>query len=118
VATAVRKASIPFGVSSLAQEAALVSLGHTDELADRVGAVVAERDRVTKALAEQGWALPDAQGNFVWFPLDERAQPMADACAEVGLAVRCFAGEGVRVTIGEPGANDLLLDVAASFVGP
>jgi len=118
VATAVRKASVPFGVSSLAQAAALASLEHCDELDDRVSAVVAERDRVTAALAGQGWALPDAQGNFVWFPLGERAQPMADACAQAGLAVRCFAGEGVRATVGETAANDLLLEVAASFAPP
>jgi histidinol-phosphate aminotransferase len=31
--------------------------------------------------------------------------------------VRPFAGDGVRVSIGEPAANDVLLKVAASFVG-
>lgn len=117
VATALRKTSIPFGVSSLAQAAALASLDVTDELAARVDAIVLERDRVAAALAAQGWELPDAQGNFVWFGLGDRAQAMADACANAGLAVRTFSGEGVRVTIGEPAANDLLIEVAASFVG-
>jgi histidinol-phosphate aminotransferase len=115
VAEAVRKTSIPFGVSSLAQVAALASLEQSDELADRVDAVVDERHRVMAALAGQGWSLPDAQGNFAWFGVGERAQAMADACAEVGLAVRAFGGEGVRATIGESAANDLLIEVAASF---
>jgi len=116
VATAARKASVPFGVSSVAQAAALASLMHTDELADRVEALVAERGRVTTSLSEQGWALPDAHGNFVWFGLGDRTEQMADACAQAGLTVRAFAGEGVRVTVGEPEANDLLLTVAAPFV--
>jgi histidinol-phosphate aminotransferase len=32
----------------------------------------------------------------------------------VGLAVRAFPGEGVRVTIGEPAANDRLIEVAVT----
>ena len=31
--------------------------------------------------------------------------------------VRPFAGEGVRVTIGEPAGNDVFLEVAARFAG-
>jgi histidinol-phosphate aminotransferase len=31
------------------------------------------------------------------------------------VTVRAFAGEGVRVTIGEPAANDLVLRTAAAF---
>ena len=115
VATAVRTCSVPFGVSSLAQAAALASLEHTDELSSRVQAVVAERERVVSALRSQGWRLPDAQGNFVWFGLGAATLPMVAACAEVGLAVRAFPGEGVRVTIGEPAANDRLIEVAATI---
>ena len=32
------------------------------------------------------------------------------------MVVRPFAGEGARVTIGEPEANDLFLRVAKGFV--
>lgn len=116
VATAVRSCSVPFGVSSLAQAAALASLEHADELAARVEAVVAERERVVSALRHQGWRLPDAQGNFVWFGLGAATPSMVDACAGAGLAVRAFPSEGVRVTIGEPAANDRLIEVAAGLV--
>ena len=34
--------------------------------------------------ARSGWDLPDAQGNFVWFPLGDRALDFAAACGEVG----------------------------------
>jgi histidinol-phosphate aminotransferase len=113
VAAAVRACSLPFGVSSIAQAAAVASLEVEDELLARVDALVAERTRVATALAGQGWQLPDAQGNFVWFPLGDRTQELVDAAGEAGIMVRPFAGEGVRVTIGETEANDRLLDIAA-----
>jgi histidinol-phosphate aminotransferase len=112
VATAVRACSLPFGVSSIAQAAAVASLDAEPALLERVAAIVAERDRLTTALAAQGWELPDAQGNFVWFPLGEQTADFVAAAEEAGIVVRPFAGEGVRVTIAETEANDRLLDVA------
>ena len=43
VAAALRKTAVPFGVSFVAQEAAIASLAAYDELAERVDALVAER---------------------------------------------------------------------------
>jgi histidinol-phosphate aminotransferase len=115
VTTAVRACSLPFGVSSIAQAAAVASLDAEAELLARVDAIVAERDRVTEALAGQGWDLPDAQGNFVWLPLGDRTAGFVAAVEGVGIMVRPFAGEGVRVTIGEPEANDRFVDVAGAW---
>jgi histidinol-phosphate aminotransferase len=39
----------------------------------------------------------------------------AEACQRNGVVVRPFAGDGVRCTIGEREANDLLIEVAARF---
>ena len=114
VATALLKTGVPFGVSSLAQVAAVESLRHRDELAARVQALVNERTRLTAALAAQGWMLPAAEGNFLWFGVGSSTDALSRACAHGGLAVRTFPGEGVRVTVAEPEANDRLLDV----VGP
>jgi histidinol-phosphate aminotransferase len=118
VAAAVRACSLPFGVSSVAQAAAVASLAAEAELMQRVDAIVAERDRVTAGLAEQGWDVPDAQGNFVWLPLGDRTGDFVAAAEEAGITVRPFAGEGVRVTVGEPEANDLLLSLTAGFDRP
>ena len=115
IASAVRACALPFGVSSVAQAAAVASLRHEAALLERVDAVVAERDRVTAALAEQGWRLPDAQGNFVWLPLGERIAEFAAAADAAGVMVRPFAGEGARVSIGEPAGNDVFLRVADGF---
>jgi histidinol-phosphate aminotransferase len=115
VAAAVRSTALPFGVSAMAQEAVLASLAAEDELLERVETLVAERERVVAALRDQGWPVPDAQGNFVWFGVGDRAGAFAAACAAEGVTVRPFAGDGVRCTIGEPEANDRLIAVAAQF---
>ncbi|WP_151526440.1 histidinol-phosphate transaminase [Serinicoccus kebangsaanensis] len=115
IATALRKAATPFGVTDLAQAAAIASLGAKDELMVRVKELVGERERVVAALREQGWDVPQAQGNFCWLPLGDEAVPFAQAAQAKGLMVRPFAGDGVRCTIGETEANDRLLEVAADW---
>lgn len=115
VAAAIRKTATPFGVNSLAQVAAIASLDAVDELTERVESIVAERDRVVQALADQGWQLPRTDANFVWFPLGEQSSAFSAACEAVGLMVRQYGDDGVRVTIGEPEANTRLLEVAEEF---
>lgn len=115
VAAALRAVSLPFGVSGVAQAAAIASLAAEAELLERVDALIAERDRVGSALRELGWAVPDAQGNFVWLPLADRATAFAAEADELGLTVRPFAGDGVRVSVGETAGNDRLLELAAHF---
>jgi histidinol-phosphate aminotransferase len=116
ITEAIRKCALPFGVSSLAQTAALASLDAEPELLERVAALVVERTRVLAALRGQGWDIPDAQGNFVWFPLGGGTVDFAAACAEAGVSVRPFPGDGARVSIGEVEANDLLLKVAGDWI--
>ncbi|HEU4513754.1 MAG TPA: histidinol-phosphate transaminase [Nocardioidaceae bacterium] len=115
IASAVRACALPFGVSSVAQAAAVASLAAEPELLERVDAIVAERERVVAALREQGWSVPDAQGNFVWLSLGDRTADFAAAAEAAGIMVRPFAGEGVRISIGEPEGNEVLLSVAAKF---
>ena len=115
IAAAVRACALPFGVSGVAQAAAVAALAAQDAVSDRVDAIVAERDRVLAALRGQGWTVPDADGNFVWFALGEDTPRFAAAADERGVVVRPYGTDGVRVTIGEPGANDVLLEVAEAF---
>ncbi|MFD4745219.1 histidinol-phosphate transaminase [Streptomyces rubiginosohelvolus] len=115
VAAALRKTAVPFGVSQLAQDAAVASLRAEDELLGRVGLLVAERARVSAELARQGWTVPESHANFVWLRLGERTLDFAGACERAGVVVRPFAGEGLRVTIGETEGNDLFLKAAEAF---
>jgi histidinol-phosphate aminotransferase len=115
VAQAARKTAVPFGVSTLAQEAAVASLAAEGELLERVRSLVAERDRVSAALLAQGWQVPASQANFVWLGLGARTAQFAAACAEAGAVVRAFDGDGVRVTVAEPAATAAFLEVSARF---
>ncbi|AVV41593.1 histidinol-phosphate transaminase [Streptomyces sp. ID05-04B] len=115
VAEALRKTAVPFGVSQLAQEAAIASLRAEDALLGRVGSLVCERLRVVEALRAQGWTVPETQANFVWLRLGEQTAAFAGACEQAGVVVRPFPGEGVRVTIGETEANDIFLKAAEGF---
>ena len=116
VAAAVRKTMLTFTVSSIAQAAAVASLAAETELLERVETVVKERDRVRSALLADGWAVPATEANFVWLRLGDRTTAFAEACERSGIAVRPFDGEGARVSIGTPEANDALLAVAHAFL--
>lgn len=115
LATALRKVAIPFGVTNLAQTAAVASLAAEDELQLRVDALIAERERVVAAFAAAGMELPESKGNFVWLPLGENTVHVAELLERRGLLVRPFPGEGLRATVAERDANDRLISAAAEI---
>ena len=127
---AVNKVGIPFGVNALAQAAGIASVEAQGELAVRVDATVAERERVEAYLAgvapagagsagAAGGAADGAEGaepltypsqaNFVWLNAGERAEALDEALKREGVIARCFAGEGVRVTVTTAEETDVLL---------
>ncbi|APF41114.1 histidinol-phosphate transaminase [Neomicrococcus aestuarii] len=117
ITESLRLVATPFAVSTLAQDAAVVSLENIDKVLARVEELVQERNRVVAALKEQGWDFPETQGNFVWLPLGERSPEFAAAADSQALSVRAFGTEGVRVSIGEVEANTRFLEIAKEFAG-
>ena len=109
-----RSAGIPLSVTAQAEAAALASLDAEDELRARVAAVSARRDALVSRLRDAGWDVPDAQGNFVWLPAGERSLEVAAAFEAADLVVRPFAGDGVRVSVGEEESVERVVAVAAS----
>jgi len=116
LAEAVRKTAVPFGVSSLAQAAAIASLDHENELLERVESLVIIRSWFESALRDLGFEISASQANFVWLPLGERSEQFAQQCSDSAVAVRTFAGEGVRISIGEREALEVLLPICAQYV--
>jgi histidinol-phosphate aminotransferase len=114
VAANLRRVALPFGVSTLAQVAAVASLDAQQELDERVRLIVAERERVTAALRDAGWRVLDSRGNFVWLRAGDRTTEVDAALREHGVVARAFAGEGLRVTIGSPEMNDRLIAALAA----
>lgn len=117
LARALGQVTVPFGAAAPAQAAALASLAPAaaEELARRAEQIRAERSRVLAALAAQGWELPASQGNFVYFPLGERSGEFAEFADARGLVLRAYGDDGVRATIAEVEANDLLIEIAGEW---
>jgi histidinol-phosphate aminotransferase len=115
VAAAVRSTMVPFSVNRIAQAAAIASLAAEPELMERVELTVKERTRVREELISAGWTIPATEANFVWLRLGARTMEFAAACEAEGIAVRPFDGEGARVSIGDPEANDAFLQLARAW---
>jgi histidinol-phosphate aminotransferase len=111
LADALRKVALPFGVTTLAQTAAIASLQAEAELQIRIDAIVLERDRLRSAVLELGYEVAETEGNFIWLPLGERTGDFAAAFERAGVMIRPFDGEGIRVTVGTPASTDAVVDV-------
>ncbi|EHI13317.1 pyridoxal phosphate-dependent aminotransferase [Mycolicibacterium thermoresistibile] len=116
IVTALGKVYVPFSVSTLAQAAAIASLDAADELLARTDEVVAERARVTAALRDAGYTVPESGANFVWLPLAERTVDFVNSAAEDRLLVRPYGTDGVRVTVAAPHENDAFLSFATRWI--
>ena len=115
VAEAIRKTMLPFTVNAIAQAAAVASLKAEDELLERVESTVKERDRVREALRADGWTVPATEANFVWLRLGDQTTAFAQACDAAAISIRPYPGEGARISIGTPAANDAFLAAARAF---
>lgn len=113
---AARATAIPLSVTGQAEAAAIASLEHEVELRERVATLALRRDRFAEALRAQGWHVPVAQGNFVWLPTAERTDEVAEALFQAGVVARPFAGEGIRVSVGEQAGLDRALEVLDGLV--
>jgi histidinol-phosphate aminotransferase len=115
VMDAARAAAIPLSVIEFAQAAAIASLDNEAQLLNRVARISALRDEVWRSLVDQGWPTPRPSGNFVWLPTGKQTAAAAQVFADHGIIVRAL-GEGLRVSIGEPGSVDKLLSAAAEVM--
>ena len=113
---AARAAAIALSVTEPAQRAALAALDADEELSAQVQTLISRRDRVRAGLLEQGWALPEPQGNFVWLPTGEQTALAAELFERHGIVARVFAPDGIRITIGEEESVERLLQAAAEVV--
>ncbi|MGV2982906.1 histidinol-phosphate transaminase [Microbacterium sp. AGC85] len=114
VLDAARATSVPLSVTAAAEAAAIASLDAATELLDRVAVIVERRARLLDGLRALGWDVPDAQGNFVWLPTGDRTDEIAAAFVAADIVVRPFAGDGIRISVGEDASIDRVLHVAST----
>lgn len=110
-----RVGATPFAVTALAEQAAVASIDYHDEVMGRVAHLVEQREKVVAALTELGYWVPQTRANFVWLTLGEHSTAFAELAEKNALSVRAFAGEGVRVSIGEDEANARFIELAGQF---
>lgn len=115
VADALRRVAIPFGVSDLAQQAAIASLDAGDELAERIETIVSERERVIAGLRAAGCDVADSDANFVWLRSGPRTPAVNETLKKHGVLARGSGDDGMRITIGTPAENDRVLQAAAEL---
>ena len=117
VVTEVDKTLVPFAVNAIAQAGATAAVRNVGDYQPAIDRLLVERRRVVSVLTEAGWALPDAQANFVYLDLGERTLEVCVGLERRGVVTRPFAGEGIRVTIGTPAENDKFLAALADLGG-
>jgi histidinol-phosphate aminotransferase len=105
----------PFSVNALAQAAGAEAIRHSDDVAKRVEATIAERVTVEEGIRELGCETPDSQANFSWVGLrDAEEADVVATLADAGVLVRAGAPLGgpdhLRVTYGTPTENRRFLD--------
>lgn len=105
----------PFPLPGPVVAAALASLETTAAVQARVTRSGTERQRMTAGLRELGLPVARSQANFVWLPLGDRAEALTAHFRDAGIAVRCFAGEGVRITTGTDDDTSAILAAAAAW---
>lgn len=108
--------AIPMVVTEQAQRAALAVLEHNDAAMELVHALCERRDRVWSLLVDQGWDVPKPHGNFAWLPTGSNTAAANEILEDGGIIARVFAGEGIRITIGEAESVDPLLAATARIV--
>ncbi len=105
---------LPYHLSSVTQAAARAALRHADDTLSSVAKLIAERERVTKALSEMGFRVIPSDANFVLFGEFADAPATWQRYLDAGVLIRDVGIPGyLRATTGLAEENDALLAASA-----
>lgn len=101
---------LPYHLSVVTQAAARAALRHADDTLGSVAQLVAERERVSAALAAMGFRVIPSDANFVLFGEFADAPATWQRYLDAGILIRDVGIAGyLRATTGLPEENDALL---------
>ena len=107
---------LPYHLSAVTQAAARAALRHADDTLASVAALVAERERVTKALSGMGFRVIPSDANFVLFGEFADAPATWRRYLDAGVLIRDVGIPGyLRATTGLTEENDAFLRVSAEI---
>ena len=115
VIAAIHAVAPPFPLAGVALAAGLAALDLPEAVAARVERNATQRARLSEGIAALGLPVADSRANFVWLPMGDMAEALNVHMARADIAVRCFAGEGLRITTGTADDTDAVLDALAGF---
>ncbi|OBH31911.1 histidinol-phosphate transaminase [Mycobacterium sp. E342] len=107
---------LPYHLSSITQAAARAALRHADDTLGSVAALIAERERVTKALTGMGFQVIPSDANFVLFGRFTDAPATWQRYLDAGVLIRDVGIPGyLRATTGLAEENDAFLRASAQI---
>ncbi len=102
-----------YPIDRLAEAAGVASLQDEAYFQDTCARIMAERERVHKALTALGFEVLPSKANFVFARPPRAAEAVMQGLREKGIIVRHFKAprirDWLRITIGAPADNDALL---------
>ena len=105
VLAALRRTQLPFTVTSLAQDAAVESLRHPDEVARRLALNAAGIRHLIEGLVSRGIPVADSVTNFVYMRPPIEAATFVEAMLRRGVIIRPTGSPWVRITVGTAAEN-------------
>jgi histidinol-phosphate aminotransferase len=123
VVTALGKVRRAFDITTPAQEAALASLNHPEEIGRRRRENALQRPEVERILGDHGLTpVGPAVANFLYCELGEDSRPLFERLLREGVIVRPTHGFGgpnaVRVTVGTAEENAFLAEALDRILRP
>jgi histidinol-phosphate aminotransferase len=123
LAREIDKVRQPYNLNSVSQAAASAVLAEAwDVVRERVDLVVAERERVTRAIGRiGGFDVSPSRANFLWVGTSRPSGEVYEALIARGILVRSFHKAGgrlanhLRITIGAPEDNDRLVEALGTL---
>lgn len=107
---------LPYHLSSVTQAAARAALRHADDTLGSVARLIAERDRVSKALTDLGFRVVPSDANFLLFGQFTDAAATWQRYLDAGILIRDVGIPGhLRATTGLPAENDALVAASAQL---
>src|SRR5207342_1767206 len=105
---------LPYHLSVLTQEAARAALRHADDTLGSVATLIAERERVAKALSGMGFRVIPSDANFILFGEFADAPATWRRYLDDGILIRDVGIPGyLRATTGLAAENDALLEASS-----
>ncbi|MGO8771273.1 MAG: histidinol-phosphate transaminase [Mycobacterium sp.] len=107
---------LPYHLSAVTQAAARAALRHADDTLGSVAALIAERERVAKALSSMGFRVIPSDANFVLFGVFADAPVTWQRYLDAGVLIRDVGIPGyLRATTGLSDENDAFLRASAQI---